>query len=156
MNKTILIFFAGFLSCAVIFLSLNFFSQISPFLTGYATLNSAPSGKITEDSILLFDDEIILKIANTTISAYENTGSMKPVFDYTSHGIRIKPSSPDDISIGDIVSFRKGGELIVHRVIEKEVDENGIYFVTKGDGNFFSDGKVRYEDIEYITIGILW
>jgi hypothetical protein len=58
--------------------------------------------------------------------------------------------------VGDIVSYRKGESLIVHRVIEKGVDEEGIYFVVKGDNNSISDGKIRFEEIEYITVGVIW
>lgn len=40
---------------------------------------------------------------------------------------------------GDIIVFHQpsaGGELIVHRAIEKEIRDDGeIYFTTKGDGN---------------------
>ncbi len=46
--------------------------------------------------------------------------------------------------------------LIVHRVVDKGVDSDGVYFITKGDNNNYSDGKVRFEEIEYITIGILY
>ena len=71
-------------------------------------------------------------------------------------GIRIKPISVDDIKVGDIISYRSFENLIVHRVTAKGVDSKGIYFITKGDNSKFSDGKIRYEDIEYITIGILY
>lgn len=54
------------------------------------------------------------------------------------------------------ISFKKDGDLIVHRVIEKGVDDMGVYFITKGDSNNVSDGKVRFEDIEYKTIGVIW
>ena len=155
-KKLLLVFLAGFFSCAFIFYAVNFLSQSVPFVTGYANLNLTPSTKISEDNILLYNNEIILKISNATISNYDSTGSMKPIIDVGAHGIRIKPNNVKDIEIGDIISFRSGNKLIVHRVIEKGTDETGIYFITKGDGNFFSDGKVRFEDVEYITIGILW
>ena len=41
-------------------------------------------------------------------------------------------------------------------VIEKGIDEDGIYFITKGDNNSITDGKIRFEDIEYITVGVIW
>jgi hypothetical protein len=44
----------------------------------------------------------------------------------------------------------------VHRVIDKGIDEKGVYFVTKGDNNSVVDGKVRFKDIEYVTIAIIW
>ena len=36
-------------------------------------------------------------------------------------------------------------------------DKQGIYFVTKGDNNYLKDSyKVRFEDIESITVGVIW
>jgi hypothetical protein len=45
---------------------------------------------------------------------------------------------------------------IVHRVIDKGVDENGYWFVTKGDNNKQADGKVYWEDVKYVTIGVIY
>jgi len=81
---------------------------------------------------------------------------MKPIFDKGAHGIRIVPQSAEEINVGDIISFRVGRSLIVHRVIEKGLDSKGVYFLTQGDNNLFSDGKIRFEDIEYVTVGIIW
>ena len=117
---------------------------------------SAPSNWISEDNITVFDDYLVLRIANVTLSSYESTGSMEPLFNENANGIRVVPESADDIDVGDIVSFRSFDKLVVHRVIDKGVDENGVYFVVKGDGNFVRDGKIRFEDIEYVTIGVLW
>ncbi len=46
--------------------------------------------------------------------------------------------------------------LIIHRVVEIGEDEQGTYFITKGDNNFFSDGKVRFGQIKYVTIGVIY
>ena len=79
-----------------------------------------------------------------------------PVLDKGANGIRIKPATEDDVHVGDIISFRQDGYLIVHRVIDKGTDEQGIYFITRGDNNNVTDGKIRFEDIEYVTIGVIW
>jgi signal peptidase I len=52
-------------------------------------------------------------------------------------------------SSGDIIVFRRGDELIVHRAIAKHVDNDGnISFTTKGDGNSGPDPvTVSQEDI---------
>lgn len=117
---------------------------------------SSPSNFIEKDKILIYPEKVVINLPGATISSYEDTGSMKPTLDSNSNGIRIKPYSEDDIEIGDIVSFRKDGFLIVHRVIEKGIDSQGTYFVTKGDNNNFNDGKIRFQDIEYLTVGILY
>jgi len=116
----------------------------------------SPNNFIDEGDILIYPDKIVIKINGASISRYEPTGSMKPVLDEIANGIRVKPKSEMEIDVGDIVSFKKDDFLIVHRVIEKGIDEKGIFFITKGDNNDFSDGKIRFKDIEFITIGILY
>jgi signal peptidase I len=157
-KKESLLFFLGFLSCAIIFYML-FFVQNSYSLTVFALKNTevpAPNGIISSEDIVILKDRIIIHIPNTSLTFYEDTGSMKPVLDERSKGIRIRPSNESQIHIGDIISFRRKDILIVHRVIEKGEDNLGTYFVTKGDNNEFKDGKIRFEDIEYLTIAILW
>ena len=128
-----------------------------PFATGLVSFDaSSPSGWVFDEDIIVFDDYIILRIANATLSRYAPSGSMKPVLDVGMSGIRIVPENSDQIEVGDIVSFRFGGKLIVHRVVEKGLDEEGIYFITQGDNNIFSDDKIRFEDIEYVTVGVIW
>ena len=127
----------------------------------------APSDWVAEEDIIVLDDRIILRVANATLSNYVATGSMKPLFDIGANGIRIVPDSEEDVGIGDIVSFRfpqldslrhqtGQGRLVVHRVVEKGVDGDGVYFVTRGDNGLIDDGKVRFEEIEYVTIGVIW
>ena len=81
---------------------------------------------------------------------------MLPVLDQESNGIRIVPKSENEVNEGDIITFKQDNLLIVHRVVEKGIDNQGVYFITKGDNNSLSDGKIRFKDIEYITIGVLY
>ena len=99
---------------------------------------------------------VILRVSNTTLSNYADSGSMKPVFDKGANGIRIVPRSEDDIKVGDIISYRFGNILVVHRVVERGIDSEGTYFIVQGDNNILGDGKIRFEDIEYVTIGVIW
>ena len=105
---------------------------------------------------LSLSDKIIIKVNNASLSNYADTGSMNPVFDIGANGIRIKPESEEQINVGDIVSFDYDNKLIVHRVIEKSFDDKGVYFITKGDNADFPDGKIRFEQIKYITVGVIW
>lgn len=159
-TKNIALFTAGFFSCAFIFLIIFGITQTSaeiPLISGLSnSKTSAPTDHVSENDIILYEDKIIINIANASISRYAATGSMKPVFDEGANGIRIVPKSINEIDVGDIISFRKSGKLIVHRVVEKGEEENKTYFITKGDNNEFSDGKVYFEEIEYKTIGVLW
>ncbi len=117
---------------------------------------TAPSDSIAREQIQVFDDKIIIYVSEASISSYAPTGSMKPLFDEGSNGIRIIPESEEDIHVGDIISFYDNGLLIVHRVVEKEKDEQGVYFITKGDNNVINDSKIRFKDIEYKTVGVMW
>ncbi len=117
----------------------------------------APHDTIKDSSIEVYPDRVIIHIENASLSAYAPTGSMVPVFNEGANGIRVVPSSADEISVGDIVSYSgKNDELIIHRVIEKGSDEQGIYFIVKGDNNAEPDGKIRFSDIRYKTVAILY
>ena len=85
-------------------------------------------------------------------------GSMFPSLFKNSTSIDIVPSSSDKIYIGDVITFENpNGKVISHRVINIKEDKQGIYFITKGDNNYIKDKyKVRFEDIESITVGALW
>lgn len=156
-SRYVLIFLLGFFSCAFLFYGFNYSNVEVPFETGMVSLNVvAPSDWVSEDDIVVFDNMVILRVLNATISSYIDTGSMKPVFDEGANGIRIVPENEEDIIVGDIVSYRFEDVLIVYRVAKKGVDEDGVYFVMRGDNNILSDGKIRFEDIEYVTIGVIW
>ena len=101
-------------------------------------------------------DLVILNIANATLSNYADTGSMRPFFDKDSNGIRIKPDNVDSINVGDVISYRFLDNLLVHRVVVKGVDNEGVYFIAKGDDSLISDNKIRFEDIEYVTVAIIY
>ena len=155
--KYTLVFLAGFLSCVFLFYMFSSSNLEVPFATGLVSFDaSSPSDWVFDDDIIVFDDYIILRIANATVSNYADSGSMKPVLDLGANGIRVVPANADAIGIGDIVSFRFGGSLIVHRVVEKGIDSEGVYFITQGDNNVFADDKIRFEDIEYVTVGVIW
>jgi signal peptidase I len=157
--KTTLVFLLGFISCLTLLYFYTFFSNFN-LMTGFIiTIDNAPQSskeRIPRNDIILKQNEIILKIPNATISHYSNTNSMLPTLGENSKGIRIKPSNETDIDIGNIISFKKNNNLIVHRVIEIGKDNLGTYFITKGDNNNFKDGKIRFHEIEYVTIGIIW
>jgi len=150
----LLIFLTGFLSCILL---INY-SNISEIPLSLSTNNNpnAPGDWIKQDQIQITNDKIIISIKDASLSSYAATGSMKPVFDKEANGIRIKPTNESQINIGDIISYQSNDNLIVHRVIEKGADSDGVYFVVKGDNNNLPDKNIRFKDIKYITIGILY
>lgn len=152
-------FLIGFIVAYISFILIIYGGDI-PITKGLKNLahdnNIAPSDYITEDQIVINRDKIILNINDASLSRYAPTGSMKPLLDENSNGIRIRPKSPEEINIGDIITFESDGKLIVHRIIDKGSDSYGEYYITKGDNNTLSDGLVRFDDIRYKTIGVLW
>ncbi len=127
-----------------------------PFSFSSNTVPVSPADFVKEDNILVYENKVVIEIDNASLSRYGPTGSMLPVFDEGANGIRVKVTSPDEIKLGDIITYERNGELIVHRVIEKGTDDEGLYFIVKGDNNLYSDGKIRFESIKYKTIGILY
>lgn len=73
------------------------------------------------------------------------TGSMEPALS-VGDLIVTKKTAPEEIAVGDVVSFYAQspgmvGAIITHRVINTYVDENGtVSLLTKGDANLSMDG----------------
>jgi len=154
--KISIIFLLGFLTANLMGYYFIYGLEV-PFSDNFnLSSNQSPSDFIKQDQIQVFNDKIIINIDDASISSYAPTGSMIPVMDQGANGIRVKPLSESDINAGDIISFERYGKLVVHRVVEKAEDEEGTYFITKGDNNNLTDGKVRFKDIRYITIGVIW
>jgi hypothetical protein len=125
---------------------------------GQAAL-STPSDRVSEDKIHVFSDKIVLDIKDASWASFTPTHSMEPFISENSNGIEIKPSSPADLKIGDIISYKSDFTtgLVIHRIIETGFDQNGWYAIVKGDNNAEQDpGKVRYEDINGVLIGIIY
>ena len=144
----VLVFLIGFLSAQV-------WDSYSAGITGLV-VDKTPSDFVSERDILVYDDKIVIKVENASLSNYDSTGSMGAVLGEGVNGIRVRPMFADEISVGDIVTFTKGEELIVHRVVEKGIDSEGVYFITKGDSSDRADGKIRFENIEWKTIGLIY
>lgn len=162
--KKILIWLGIILSIMVIVLSLyHLFSSAveNPFtllssVNGFLFDKPSPANWVKENQILIYPDRIVILFPNATLSRYAATKSMDPIFDFTANGIEIKPSSPADIHVGDIISYKRENDLIVHRVIEIGTDEQGWFCITKGDNALQDDGKIRFSEINSITIAIIY
>jgi hypothetical protein len=156
-KKDIALFLLGFFSCALLFYLALYGNKEVPLILGQSVKSDiSPSDWINEGDIVVSENYVVIKVANASISSYAPTGSMRPLLDYTSNGIRIIPKSAEDIRVGDIVSFNREGMTIVHRIVDIGSDEEGKYFITQGDNSFSEDEQIRFSDIKYVTIGILW
>jgi len=153
-SLAIVIFLSGFVASAVVQNS-GLGIEFPKGLLQYNS-NVIPGDRISESNIEVYPDKVIIRLENASISEYADTNSMLPIIDEGANGIRIHPESEEDIKVGDIISFESEYGLIVHRVVEIGQDEQGKYFITKGDGNLFSDGKARFSQIKYLTVGVLY
>ena len=137
-----------------------------PFRTGFVIkdLNSkdfdsnpsVPNNWINESQIEIQKDKVIIHINNSQISEFGNTSSMLPLIGKATNGIVITPSSPEQINAGDIIAFAQDNSLVVHRVIEIGADNEGWYALTKGDNTQVNDGKIRFEQIRYVVVALVY
>jgi signal peptidase I len=119
----------------------------------------SPSKWITEDKIGVYSQRVILDIDDPQWAMFTDTHSMEPVISSRSYAIEIVPESPDGINIGDIVSYKSkySDGIIIHRVIDKSYDSEGVYFIMKGDNNPTQDpGRIRFEQVQRVVVAIIY
>lgn len=120
---------------------------------------ASPKDRIPEKSIIVYGDRVLLDLQNAQWSTFTDTHSMEPVIMYGANAIQVVPQSPDELQVGDIVSYEseyaKG--TIIHRIVYKGEDESGTYFVMKGDNLPTSDpGRVRFSQIRRVVVAIVY
>ena len=84
---------------------------------------------------------------------------MDPLLDVGVNALQIKPKDAAEIQVGDVVSYRSSYAegIIIHRVIRKGTDDEGTYFIVKGDNNSAEDpGRIRFSQIERVLIGVIY
>ena len=149
----ICVFILGFLAAN----SYDYFSDLNkeqPYSYSGVEIYS-PSDWISEEKIKMKDGKLLLDIENFTIAGFTDTNSMDPVIDENANSIEIKATK--DLKIGDIVSYHYNGKKIIHRIIDIGEDEEGVYYIMKGDNNQYIDsGKIRFEQISGVVVGILY
>jgi len=125
----------------------------------YGEERESPADRIKEEDINVFSNSVRIDIRNAKWRKYIDSNSMDPLIDKGTTTIEITPKSADEIKVGDIVAYDVDGYdyAFVHRVVEIGNDNEGIYFITKGD-NFYKEdpNKLRFSDIEGIVVGILY
>jgi len=119
----------------------------------------SPFDHIKPEQIHVYEDKIVIDIKGAQWSEFADTNSMDPTIDVGANALQMVPQSPDDIYVGDIVSYESElvDGVIIHRVVEIGDDEEGKYFILKGDNNPFRDpGKVRFSQIRRVLVGIIY
>ncbi|NQU79432.1 hypothetical protein HQ545_06715 [Candidatus Woesearchaeota archaeon] len=128
-----------------------------PFMKSPERLS--PSDHISEEQIHVYSDRVVIDTEGVKWARFTDTNSMDPFFDETANSLELKPDSEEDVNPGDVISYRSGitGDLVVHRVVSKGVDEYGTFFIVKGDNNNIQDPeKVRLHQIHGVMIGIIY
>ncbi len=120
----------------------------------------APKDRIDDKNIQVFNDRVIIDLKDLqgrkiSWSAFADTESMVPTLDKGCNGLEFIPNTPQDLHIGDMIAFEQNKRLIIHRIQKIGQDQDGWFAITKGDNNKFTDGKVRWSEIKYVTFGII-
>ncbi|NQV91701.1 hypothetical protein HQ489_04465 [Candidatus Woesearchaeota archaeon] len=127
---------------------------INPFILEE---HPSPSNWIKENQIQVSKNEVTLNIKNSMWAKFTNTNSMDPFLDEDSNAIEILPNTADEINVGDVISYQSSYGVIIHRVIEKSSDREGIYYITKGDNSPFKDPKkIRFEEVKGVVVAIIY
>jgi|GEM_PF-577996 hypothetical protein len=141
--------------------SLNTQTVNTPSMLGYDRTDEVPSPSawITDDQIGVYSQKVILDIEDPQWATFTDTHSMEPVISSRAYAIEIVPKSADQINVGDILSYKSkyADGTIIHRVIQKSSDVDGIYFILKGDNNPSQDpGKIRFNQIQRVVVAIIY
>lgn len=118
-----------------------------------------PKDRVKEEQIRIYEDRIVINVADAKYASFADTHSQEPFFGEGSNAIQIAPESPQDIQLGDVITYRStdSGSLIIHRVISIKNDENGLYYTLKGDNNKKPDPeRVRFNQVKSVLIGVIY
>lgn len=119
----------------------------------------SPTNFFEEEQILVYNDRVQLDANNILWASFTDTKSMLPTLNKDSNALQIVPDCPEDIALGDIISYKSkyADGIIIHRVIHIDEDKDGIYFVLKGDNNPTSDpGKIRCNQIDRKVVAVIY
>ena len=106
---------------------------------------------------------LIILIYNMVLIGVSSTNKFKNInlFGYKSYVITSASMEPEiklgdvivskvtkqqNLQKGDVITFKKNQDVITHRIVDIENNEEKKYYVTKGDNN-------KYEDLEKIEYG---
>jgi signal peptidase len=67
-------------------------------------------------------------------------GSMEPVM-YLGDVAVLSKASGDTVHTGEVIQYRKGGIIVLHRIIDTVDGRGGKAFITKGDNNNVADSE---------------
>jgi len=90
----------------------------------------------------------------TTVS---DTNSMDPVMDYGHTCILTSDFNHEDLVIGSVVVYWNGERDIIHRITDIGDDDEGRFYILKGDNNSQPDNYiVRDWHIHWLLLGVIY
>jgi hypothetical protein len=134
-------------------------SQLYTGFTGKAIGRDTPSDHVKESQIEVYNDRVVIDVQNAIWAKFTPTHSMDPVLSEKANAIEVVPTSDEHVNVGDIVAYKSeyADGIIIHRVIDKAEDDQGVYFTIKGDNNPEADpGKIRFSQIQSVVVGIIY
>ncbi len=118
---------------------------------------ASPKDRISESDILVYPDQVILTVKNAQWSKFTDTNSMDPVIDAGANALQLVPKTPEELQVGDIISYETEYGTIIHRVKEINYDKDGWYALAKGDNNPTEDPfRIRFNQIKRVVVGIIY
>jgi len=136
----------------------NALQALNPFSFSLQAQPS-PKDRIPEKAIAVWQDRVVLDIQDAEWATFTDTKSMEPVIMIGSNAIELRPENEEDVQVGDICSYQSvyAEGNIIHRVVLKSQDEQGTYFIFKGDNVPTSDpGRVRFDQIQRCVVAIIY
>ncbi len=139
---TALLYFLFFaLGFAICFLVIIYQAETPP----------VPGDILSTKDIHLNKQNVTINLGRFILFSSIDSGSMRPLFD-GGHEILVQPmDNASKYNVGDIIVFEKllhANLPTAHQVIEKGIDNEGVYYLTKGYNNIIQDPfKVRPEEI---------
>ena len=118
-----------------------------------------PKDRISEAQIRVYPSHVRIELENAEWSRFTDTGSMRPFLDQGANAIQIPPTKPEDLIVGDIISYRSAHYpgTIIHRIVHIDEDKHGWYAIAHGDNNPTPDPeKIRFSQIERVLVAIIY
>lgn len=117
----------------------------------------SPGDWVGENQIKVFKNKVVLEIPQAHWATFTDTNSMDPFIDADAHAIEILPDDAEQIQVGDVIAYSSPYGTIIHRVIAKGVDDEGLFFIAKGDNNGEADPlKVRFADVRGVVVAVVY
>lgn len=81
------------------------------------------------------------------------TGSMEPEINI---GDVVIVKNDEVVAPGNIVAYREGRTIIIHRVVNVKIENNTVYLITKGDANKANDiFPIDVKNVEGKCVGVI-